>query len=256
MDPSPLGKQTEKSMKAYVCPTGRAEETARACQDQTREDNSDVHDVGDFWLVKSERVKIQMRKRMALNAISAETYITSVAVGGYFMRGHKLIVEPRDGNITWSFGETHQPIFDDGKEDSDYEIADIINVRHHNRRSILPGAEPTVRGVTLELPDDVEVGEGRGGSVGIVGALALSHRPHRHIAHSPSQGRDSPLRDNPQEGSLSRIPSRVGSKSETGILGRDGAIDHDTLGKMGEIGPFRNVCRHRGWRALGADITT
>ena len=63
---------------------------------------ADVNDEfgwGDFWLVKSSDVSIQARYRKVYypnaNQPLNNTYLTSMAVGGPFMRGHRLIVEPR-----------------------------------------------------------------------------------------------------------------------------------------------------------------
>jgi hypothetical protein len=57
-------------------------------------------DTGDFWLVKSDSVHIQARFRLSGEFIPDRAAIGALAVGGPFLKGHTLLVEPLDGLVT------------------------------------------------------------------------------------------------------------------------------------------------------------
>jgi len=60
-----------------------------------------AYDTGDFWLVKSELVQIQARFRLSGEFVPDKAAIGAVAVGGSFLEGHRFIVEPLDGKVTF-----------------------------------------------------------------------------------------------------------------------------------------------------------
>jgi len=60
-----------------------------------------AYDTGDFWLVKSDPVHIQGRFRLSGEFTPDKAAIGAVAVGGPFMQGHTLVVEPLDGTISF-----------------------------------------------------------------------------------------------------------------------------------------------------------
>jgi len=60
-----------------------------------------AYDTGDFWLVKSEPVHIQARFRLSGEFIPDRAAIGAVAVGGPFLKGHRLLFEPLDGKVTF-----------------------------------------------------------------------------------------------------------------------------------------------------------
>ena len=131
--------------------------------DEKNDDSADFYGWGDFWLVKSEQVSIQGRYCKVYYPKASEplnhSYLTSMAVSGPFMKGHKVIIEPRLGDITWSHAETnsHQNILNSGEEDSLFEIDGVIKARYHNRTAIVSETKPVVAAVDLELPSQVKL---------------------------------------------------------------------------------------------------
>lgn len=65
----------------------------------------DAYDTGDFWLVKSELVHIQARFRLSGEFVPDKAAVGAVAVGGPFLDGHTLVVEPLDGLVTFDGAE-------------------------------------------------------------------------------------------------------------------------------------------------------
>mmetsp|Transcript_11110 Transcript_11110/g.34424 ORF Transcript_11110/g.34424 Transcript_11110/m.34424 type:complete len:375 (-) Transcript_11110:79-1203(-) len=56
---------------------------------------------GDFWLVKSPLVHIQGRYGTTQWTPDGQSALLALAVGGPFLQGRTLIVEPMDGSVTW-----------------------------------------------------------------------------------------------------------------------------------------------------------
>merc|ERR1740130_2625149 len=60
-----------------------------------------AYESGDFWLVKSQPIYIQGRFRLSGEFKPDRAAIGAVAIGGPFLKKHKLIVEPLDGQVTF-----------------------------------------------------------------------------------------------------------------------------------------------------------
>jgi len=65
----------------------------------------DVYGSGVYWLVKSDKISIQAMYNKVYYPKSKEplshTYMTALAVGGAFLDGHILLIEPANGEVTW-----------------------------------------------------------------------------------------------------------------------------------------------------------
>lgn len=114
-----------------------------------------MYQSGDFWLVKSSSISIQGRygPTRFTGGLSA---LLSLAVGGPFLNGHKLIIEPMDdgGKITWDGEEILQAL------PSDFLIKGFVNVSFHGDESHLidPGqGHLPLRSVTARLPKLVDL---------------------------------------------------------------------------------------------------
>jgi len=68
----------------------------------------DVYGHGAYWLVKSDFISVQALYNKVYYPHSQQplnhTYMTAVAVGGSFLQGHSLIIEPADGEVLWKSG--------------------------------------------------------------------------------------------------------------------------------------------------------
>jgi len=73
-------------------------------QREKRPMDVNTYATGDYWLVLHEDVHIQARQRLSGEFKPDRAAIGAVAVGGPFMKGHRFIVEPADGQV----------LFDDG----------------------------------------------------------------------------------------------------------------------------------------------
>jgi len=122
----------------------------------------DMFGSGDFWLVKSDMVLIQARyhqvwyphAKQPLN----QTYLTSIAVAGTFLRGHKLIVEPRSGEATWVDDEDkHTRLCEEVGDNFTIAVPDVI-LKCHNRTALVPKAYAgKTIGLDVHLPSGVKL---------------------------------------------------------------------------------------------------
>jgi len=108
---------------------------------------------GDFWIVKSSQVSIQGRygpTQWTENGLSATL---AVAVGGPFLQDHVLIIEPKNGQITWD-GE---PILQEFP--SDWSVQDLITAQYHELEEPIDRAQAhrPIHGVDVQLPQDVRL---------------------------------------------------------------------------------------------------
>jgi len=108
----------------------------------------DVFGHGDMWIVKSALVSIQGRygpTQWTENGLSATL---ALAVGGPFLRGHVLVIEARDGQITWD-GESILQEFP-----SDWSVQDLIKVQYHEEEQPIDKAQlhRPIHGIDVELP--------------------------------------------------------------------------------------------------------
>jgi len=104
---------------------------------------------GDFWVVKSSLVSIQGRygpTQWTENGLSATL---GLAVGGPFLQGHVLIIEPLEGGkVTWD-GE---PIMQEFP--SEWSLPDLVTARYHEADEPIDPAQThrPIHGVYVELP--------------------------------------------------------------------------------------------------------
>jgi len=89
-----------------------------------------AYGAGDVWLVRSKDVHIQGRFRYSGEFQPDRAAVGAIAVGGPFMEGHHLIIEPLDGQVTVD-GQSH---------DSGVWSEDFIHIRQVDNvvKAILP----------------------------------------------------------------------------------------------------------------------
>jgi len=89
---------------------------------------SDYYSRGEFWIVKSDNVWIQGRY-LPTRITSGLSVTKSIAVGGPFLKGHKLIVAVR--STTWDSQQvlTGFP--------SEFNVPGIVNMRYNNVGTLL-----------------------------------------------------------------------------------------------------------------------
>merc|ERR1719356_245228 len=63
---------------------------------------------GDFWVVKGAQIHIQGRYGATVWAVSGLSATRALAIGGPFLQGHTLLIEPKDGRVTWDGKEILQ----------------------------------------------------------------------------------------------------------------------------------------------------
>jgi len=118
----------------------------------------DILAVGDYWLVRSEKISIQGRYRETqwTNGAAATS---AIAIGGAFLQGHKLIVESMAGEAFWD-GET---ILD--TLPAEFSVEGVVQATFHQgvAGSLLDPsyALSDVKVVDLELPLGVRVSVNR-----------------------------------------------------------------------------------------------
>mmetsp|Transcript_62138 Transcript_62138/g.115289 ORF Transcript_62138/g.115289 Transcript_62138/m.115289 type:complete len:359 (+) Transcript_62138:93-1169(+) len=89
--------------------------------DGNGQDFVDVYGSGAYWLVKSDLISVQAmydkvyypHSRQSLN----HTYMTALAVGGSFLKGHTLRIEPANGEVLWTGHKERQSILSSASSD-------------------------------------------------------------------------------------------------------------------------------------------
>ena len=121
----------------------------RAARDDPNFDVN-VYDVGDFWLVRSDRMHIQGRYRLAEEFGPDKAGVGAIAVGGPFLDGNKFIVEPKDGTVTWNgevLAQNSEFTWDTAK--GPVKAWTYVDAAH------VEGSAPS--GVTINMPDGVQL---------------------------------------------------------------------------------------------------
>jgi hypothetical protein len=108
---------------------------------------------GDFWIVKSPLVSIQGRYGPTEWTENGWSATLGLAIGGPFLQGHKLIVEPLNGQMTWD-GE---PILQEFP--SDWSVPGLATARYHEAEEPIDRAQlhRPVHGVEISLPSGVKL---------------------------------------------------------------------------------------------------
>jgi len=61
-----------------------------------------VYERGDFWLVKNDRIHIQGRYQPSAEFGKDKSAIGAIAIGGAFIDNKRLIIEPKNGKVTYN----------------------------------------------------------------------------------------------------------------------------------------------------------
>jgi len=91
---------------------------------------------GDYWLVKSDRVKIQGRYGPTQWTVGGQSALLALAVGGPFLLNHTLIIEPMDGgNVTWDGKQILQDF------PSEFMLRDFVRVSFNSSHQHIDDAQ-------------------------------------------------------------------------------------------------------------------
>lgn len=90
---SKIQRRKTKVTTTTAAPSKASNETDRIL-------DPNAYETGDFWLVKSNPVHIQGRFRLAQEFLPDNAAIGAVAIGGPFLGGHIIVIEPLDGDAT------------------------------------------------------------------------------------------------------------------------------------------------------------
>lgn len=104
-----------------------------------------AYETGDFWLVKNADVEIQGRYKLSKEFGGNRAAVGALAVGGSFIGGSKLIIEPKSGAVEWNgkqLGENSK--FDLGDASFPVALATYYDASHEH------GSAPS--GVDVSLP--------------------------------------------------------------------------------------------------------
>lgn len=105
---------------------------------------------GDLWLVKSPLVHIQARFLPGENHPNI-IKIRSLAVGGQFLNGSKLVIEPLDGTVTWDGTEILS------EPDSEFIADGVISAQRHNLSCMVERMSERIPGMDIKLPRGVQL---------------------------------------------------------------------------------------------------
>jgi len=111
-----------------------------------RGSNVNLYNYGDFWIVKSKQVSIQGRYWSTRGDGNAAT--RALAIGGSFLRGGHLIVEPLDGIVTWKDEEVLANF------PSTFEEPGLVYIKYHNEAEVARtgGRHKAIKGLDIMLP--------------------------------------------------------------------------------------------------------
>jgi len=111
-------------------------------------DEVTVTDEGTFWIVKSQDVHIQGRYGK-LRSNAHQTMLTSMAVGGPFLKNNTFAIQPLTGKVTWN-GQNAMP-------HGLYEFSnDLVHVRKNMHAEIVKNGQQGP-GLEVSLPQGVKL---------------------------------------------------------------------------------------------------
>jgi len=121
----------------------------------------DVYGNGVFWLVNSDLIHVQALYNKVYYPNSQQpinhTYMTALAVGGPFLKGHTLVLQPANGDVTWRNDKGQmQSIL--GNVPSDFtDFNQLVQAKAFNKDGVID--DQGASGVVLKfvLPNDVEL---------------------------------------------------------------------------------------------------
>mmetsp|Transcript_24032 Transcript_24032/g.55489 ORF Transcript_24032/g.55489 Transcript_24032/m.55489 type:complete len:355 (-) Transcript_24032:51-1115(-) len=117
---------------------------------------------GDFWLVKSDLVKIQGRYRKvfypkAKHPLNA-TYLTGIAIGGPFLAGHTLLLAPREHQVVWKGPDFREEILSSFPAAFSAHVGgDSVMAQYHNKTKLVKDPQQTAVGIDIQLPSCVSL---------------------------------------------------------------------------------------------------
>mmetsp|Transcript_107638 Transcript_107638/g.270001 ORF Transcript_107638/g.270001 Transcript_107638/m.270001 type:complete len:540 (-) Transcript_107638:338-1957(-) len=112
-----------------------------------------IYGHGDYWIVRSRAISIQGRYNATQWSIDGQSATRAIAIGGRFMRGHTLIIEAMDGQMTWDGDAILQDF------PSSFAAEGLISASYHELEEPIDKAEThrPIYGVKLDLPHSVRV---------------------------------------------------------------------------------------------------
>jgi len=109
---------------------------------------SDMLAHGDYWILKNEEKSIQIQGRYGVFPVAA---VEKVAVGGSFLGGHKLIIPPMGGDVTWD----GSPILTDFP--STFKDGSFIEAQWHEEPERGVNGTLHAKGIDLQLPLGIKI---------------------------------------------------------------------------------------------------
>jgi len=122
----------------------------------TRHTNSHA---GDVWLVKNDQVHIQGRYNLIMRKQN-RPFLRSVAIGGPFLNGNTLIVEPQElymtdltgslqkGRVLWN----KQEILTNLQQDNQFTVNSLLSVSYSKQVPLVSNEAKQTLGVVIDLP--------------------------------------------------------------------------------------------------------
>mmetsp|Transcript_54551 Transcript_54551/g.100982 ORF Transcript_54551/g.100982 Transcript_54551/m.100982 type:complete len:962 (+) Transcript_54551:64-2949(+) len=116
-----------------------------------RGSNVNLYNYGDYWIVRSYDVFIQ--GRYWSSKYRGNSMTRGLAVGGPFLQGNVLMIEPLDGTVEWN-GEEVVSTFP-----SSFQVPTLLNMKHHNSAEVVRtgGTHPSIHGLDIQLPLGVQI---------------------------------------------------------------------------------------------------
>mmetsp|Transcript_19541 Transcript_19541/g.45440 ORF Transcript_19541/g.45440 Transcript_19541/m.45440 type:complete len:970 (+) Transcript_19541:96-3005(+) len=113
--------------------------------------NVNLYNYGDYWIVRSSDVHIQ--GRYWSSKYRGNSMTRGLAVGGPFLQGNVLMIEPLDGTVEWS-GEEVVSTFP-----SSFQVPTLVYMRYHNRVEVVRtgGTHQAIHGLDIQLPLGVQI---------------------------------------------------------------------------------------------------
>jgi len=112
-----------------------------------------IYGHGEYWLVRGQDISIQGLYNATQWSIDGQSATRAIAIGGGFMRGHTLIIEAMDGEMTWD-GDSIMQDFP-----SSFMFEDIVSAHYHELEKPIDQAESfrPIYGMDVDLPLGVRV---------------------------------------------------------------------------------------------------
>jgi len=110
-----------------------------------------VYESGEFWLVKNDRIHIQGRYLPSAEFGKHKSAVGAIAIGGAFIGNGKLIIEPKNGKITYN----EHVIADNSEFTAERATGGSVHIKTYFDAVHEDGSAPA--GVDIELPSQVRL---------------------------------------------------------------------------------------------------